>query len=149
MFVLHFPLRAQIGQEFKRLLTNLVISVSRHFPSASLLMEALFGGSSTSSSPLRSACRTGTSSTLLTAPGFNHASGGTPTDAMDSDSSLKQKPRGKKSPTRPRVMQEEGLFKVQNCGSDEAEPPVEFSLSEILNCVCLCACVRVVRVVPN
>lgn len=52
VFVLHFPLRAKIGQEFKRLLTNLVISVSRHFPSASLEMEGLFG---TRSTPHRSA----------------------------------------------------------------------------------------------
>lgn len=95
VFVLHFPLRAKIGQEFKRLLTNLVISVSRHFPSASLEMEGLLGSTSTTSStPHRFHAARHSS-----APGFNQASGGTPTDGKDADSSLGEKHEKKPEPS--------------------------------------------------
>lgn len=130
MFVLHFSLRAQIGQEFKRLLTNLVISVSRHFPSASLLMEGLFGGTTSSSTPLRSACRTGTSSTLL---GTARLPDSTTHPAARLQTRWirilrwEEKKKHEKKPDPSTWDAPIRFVPSQNCGSDEGEPPVEFT----------------------
>lgn len=117
VFVLHFPLRAKIGQEFKRLLTNLVISVSRHFPSASLEMEGLFGTTTSTSTPHRSARRTGTSSTLL---GTARLPDSTTHPAARLQTGrngiLRWGKSTKRSPRRPHAMREDGV-KTGSAGS--------------------------------
>lgn len=134
-------------------------------------MEGLFGGttSSSSSTPLRSACRTGTSSTLLGTARLpdstTHPAARLQTRWIRILRWEKKKKSMKRSPTRPRGMRQEGLFRVKTAvlmreshrlntrtvaAGSRAVRGTE-SCVRVSECVCVCARARygVGRVVPT